>query len=50
MAWEPTKEEIEKPENKQVCKNCGNETFHVYITVIIDDARLFCAQCGQFWL
>ena len=44
------KEQDEKSEEKQVCQNCGNDTFRVYITIIIDDARLYCANCGTFYL
>ena len=37
-----------KEEDKVICK-CGNDTFKVYIKVIIDDAELVCAKCGNVW-
>jgi ribosomal protein L37E len=40
-------EKDENPEEKVVCKTCGNDTFRVYITTIIDDARLYCTKCGK---
>ena len=46
--WEPPNEKNESSEEKQVCEKCGNDTFRVYIKVIIDDARLYCAKCGEF--
>jgi len=48
MDWEPPLEKKEQPDEKQVCKNCGNDSFRVYIKIIIDDARLYCAKCGEF--
>ena len=48
MIWEPPKEENEKPEHKQTCEKCGNDTFRIYIKIIIDDAHLYCAKCGTF--
>lgn len=44
----PLKEKNEKPHEKVVCDKCGNDTFRVYIKVIIDDARIYCAKCGAF--
>jgi hypothetical protein len=44
MSWEQPKEQNEPAEEKQVCEKCGNETFRVYIKIIIDDARLYCAK------
>lgn len=41
------KEKDENPEEKMICKTCGNDTFRVYITIIIDDARLYCTKCGK---
>lgn len=41
------KEEDEPVKEKQVCQKCGNDTFRVYIKIIIDDARLYCAKCGE---
>lgn len=41
------KEKDENPEEKVVCKTCGNDTFKIYITTIIDDARLYCTKCGK---
>jgi hypothetical protein len=42
------KEKKEKSQEKVICEKCGNDTFRVYITVIIDDARLYCAKCGEY--
>lgn len=41
------KEKGESPKEKMVCNTCGNDTFRVYITTIIDDARLYCTKCGK---
>jgi len=41
------KEKDESPDKKVICKTCGNDTFRVYISVIIDDARLYCTKCGK---
>ena len=46
--WDLPTESDENPKEKQVCPHCGNDTFRVYITRIIDDARLYCAKCGKF--
>jgi ribosomal protein S27AE len=46
MEWPPPKEKDEPTLEKQDCKKCGNDTFRVYIKIIIDDARLYCAKCG----
>jgi len=48
MEWNGTDEKKEKPEEKEICKKCGNDTFRVYIKVIIDDVRLYCAKCGEY--
>jgi len=48
MGWNRPDEKKEKPEEKEICKKCGNDTFRVYIKVIIDDARLYCAKCGEY--
>jgi hypothetical protein len=40
MNWEPPIEKDEQPEDKQVCKKCGNDTFRVYIKIIHDPADL----------
>jgi hypothetical protein len=47
MSWEPPIEKEEQAEEKQVCEHCGNDTFRVYIKILIDDARLYCAECGK---
>lgn len=39
----------EEEGDKVVCLKCGNDTFRVYITMIIDDARLYCTKCGTCW-
>jgi len=49
MNWKPPNEKNEKPEEKLVCINCGNDTFRVYIKIIIDDARIYCSKCGEFF-
>ncbi len=46
MNWELI-EENEPAEQKQICKKCGNDSFRVYIKIFIDDARLYCASCGD---
>ncbi len=43
------KEENENKKDKAVCNHCGNDTWRVYCTIIIDDARLYCSKCGKFW-
>lgn len=48
----PVKSSEEKAEDfadKCVCE-CGNDSFRVYITTIIDDARLYCNKCCKEWL
>ena len=50
MAWEKPTEKDEQPEDKQVCNKCGNDSFRVYIKIIIDDARLYCAKCGEHFI
>ena len=50
MDWEPKTEKDEPPEEKLVCNKCSNDTFSVYIKIIIDDARLYCAKCGEPYL
>ena len=47
MEWEALVEKNELAEEKQVCKKYGNDTFRVYIKLLIDDARLYCAKCGE---
>lgn len=44
---EKDKLEFHTEEHKCVCKKCGNVRFRVYIKIIIDDAELFCARCGE---
>jgi ribosomal protein L37E len=44
----PSKEKKEKKQEKVICEKCGNDTFRIYITLIIDDARLYCANCGEY--
>lgn len=41
------KEKDENPKEKVICNTCGNDTFRVYISIIIDDARLYCTKCGK---
>jgi|GEM_PF-1488281 len=40
-------EKNESVKEKQFYKKCGNDTFRVYIKIIIDNARLYCAKCGE---
>jgi ribosomal protein S27AE len=47
MDWKYPKEKNEPAEEKQVCLKCGNDSFRTYIKIIIDDARLYCAKCGE---
>jgi hypothetical protein len=42
------KESTQNPNEKMICDTCGNDSFRVYITVFIDDARLYCARCGEY--
>lgn len=39
-------EKKEHIKDKFKCK-CGNDTFRVYATVVIDDARLYCSKCSK---
>jgi hypothetical protein len=48
MDFELPDEQLEPAEEKLVCRNCGNDTFRIYIKIIIDDARMYCAECGEF--
>ena len=47
-SWEQPIEKEEQGSEKQICVKCGNDTFRVYIKVIIDDASLYCSQCAEF--
>lgn len=42
-----TEQELSNKGTKITCDNCGCDSFRVYITVIIDDAELFCSNCGH---
>lgn len=45
---ERTDREIEEKENERMtCSECGHGEFRVFITTIIDDARLYCTLCGH---
>jgi ribosomal protein S27AE len=48
MAWKEPNEKEEPSNEKQLCQYCGSDTFRIYIKIIIDDARLYCAKCGKF--
>jgi ribosomal protein S27AE len=48
MDFEFPNEQQEPAEEKQVCVHCGNDTFRLFITLFIDDARMYCAKCGEF--
>ena len=50
MKWSAPSEKEEQADEKQQCQSCGNDTFRVYIKIIIDDARLYCAKCGEFYI
>lgn len=39
-------ESREESRDRCYCK-CGNDSFRVYITIIIDDARLYCDKCNR---
>jgi hypothetical protein len=44
----PQEEEKQEPKKDlMICKFCGNASWRVYITVIIDDARCYCTKCGK---
>lgn len=47
MDWDILNEENEPIEEKMICEKCGNDTFRVYIKIIVDDARMYCAKCGE---
>ncbi len=32
--------------DKQICEKCGSENFRIYISNIIDDARIYCSVCN----
>lgn len=36
-------------EHKHVCDKCGNDSWRVYIKIVIDDAELICTKCGNHW-
>ena len=44
-----SQEKREKPEEKVKCPKCGSDSFRVYMKVIVDDARLYCSECGEFY-
>jgi hypothetical protein len=48
MDYDSYLEQNQNPEDKVVCKKCGNDTFRVYVTVSIDDVRLYCSKCREF--
>jgi hypothetical protein len=48
MDFELPNEQMEPAEERQVCRKSGNDTFRLYIRIIIDDARMYCAACGEF--
>ena len=39
----------EKPSEKQICRKCGHDEFRMYCTIIVDDLRAYCTQCGTQW-
>lgn len=45
--WVTPQEKDELIEEKQVCQKCENDTFRVYVKIIIDNARLYFAKCGE---
>ena len=48
MLYDEYMEDKQNSKDKTICDKCGNDSFQVYITIIIDDARLYCAKCGEF--
>ena len=50
MEWEAPDEKQENINEKIICKNCGNDTSHVYIKVIIDDGRHIVLAAVNFLL
>lgn len=42
-----TKKELKESLDSKIVCSCGNDSFRVYIDVIIDDARLYCSKCGK---
>ena len=44
----PLDEKNEPAKEKQVCE-CGNDTFRMYCTKIVDDLRAYCSKCGKSW-
>jgi hypothetical protein len=40
-------ESLEAKDDIVICEICGNNSFRVYISIIIDDARLYCNKCGH---
>lgn len=37
-----------KSKEKIVCE-CGNDSFNIYITSIIEDAVFFCSECEEIY-
>ncbi|MBI4647514.1 MAG: hypothetical protein HY738_13225 [Bacteroidia bacterium] len=37
-------------EHRIICEKCGNDSFRVYIKIIIDDAEIICAKCGERYM
>ena len=35
--------------DKQICEKCGNENFRVYVSAILNDARIYCSACNYQW-
>lgn len=34
---------------KQICPRCNNGTYRAYISICVDDVRLYCTKCGLEW-
>lgn len=32
--------------DKQICEKCGGENFRVYVSVSLEDARVYCSSCN----
>jgi hypothetical protein len=47
-SYVPPDESNEPVKDKQVCE-CGNDTFRMYCTTIVDDLRAYCSKCGKSW-
>jgi hypothetical protein len=43
-------EKAQKKENQAYCTACGCKNFRIYVEEYLDDAEIFCSNCGiQNW-